>query len=81
MMDDEECGAVDGMIGQANRCTRRKPAPVPYPPQIPHDLTRAPTRAAAMGRLNYSTVIKFDYVLHVRNEVQHYQIMSANTVV
>jgi hypothetical protein len=37
-------------IGRGNRSTRRKPAPVPLcPPQIPHDLTRARTRAAAGG--------------------------------
>jgi hypothetical protein len=51
MMDDE-CGAVGGMrIGRGNRNTRRKCAPVPLcPPQIPHDLTWAPTRAAAAER-------------------------------
>jgi hypothetical protein len=33
-----------------NRSTRRKPASVPlYPPQIPHDLTRAQTGAAEVG--------------------------------
>jgi hypothetical protein len=49
-MDDDECGAVGGMIGKGNRSTRRKPAPVPlYPPQIPHDLTRARTLAVAVG--------------------------------
>jgi hypothetical protein len=49
--DDDECGAVGGMlIGRENRSTRRKPAPVPLsPPQIPRDLTRARTRAAAVG--------------------------------
>jgi hypothetical protein len=48
-MDDDECGAVGGMIGKGNRSTRRTPAPVPVrPPQIPHDLTRARTQAAAM---------------------------------
>jgi hypothetical protein len=35
--------------GRGNRSTRRKPAPVPLlPPQIPHDLTWARTRAAAV---------------------------------
>jgi hypothetical protein len=44
--DDGDCGAVGGMkIGRGNRSTRRKPAP----PQIPHDQTRARTRAAAVG--------------------------------
>jgi hypothetical protein len=37
-------------IGGGNRCTGRKPAPVPlYPPEIPHDLTRARTRTAEVG--------------------------------
>jgi hypothetical protein len=51
MIDEVDCGAIGGMkIGRVNRSTRRKPAPVPLcPPQIPHDLTRARTRAAAVG--------------------------------
>jgi hypothetical protein len=50
-MIDDECGAIGGMrIGRGNRCTLRKPAPVPLcPPQIPRDMTRAGTRAAAVG--------------------------------
>jgi hypothetical protein len=49
--DDDEYEAVGGMrIGRGNRSTRRKPAPVPLRLQrIPHDLTRARTRAAAVG--------------------------------
>jgi hypothetical protein len=49
--DDDECGAVGRMkIGRENRSTLRKPAPVPLrPPQIPHDLNWARTRAAAVG--------------------------------
>jgi hypothetical protein len=51
MMDDDECGSVDGIrIGRGNRNTRRKSSPVPLcPPQIRHDLTWARTRAAAVG--------------------------------
>jgi hypothetical protein len=38
-------------IGRGNRSTCRKPAPMLLcPPQIPHDLTRARTRAAAVGK-------------------------------
>jgi hypothetical protein len=50
--DDDDCGAIGGMrIGRGNRSTRRKPAPVPLcPPQTPHDLTQAGSRAAAVGR-------------------------------
>jgi hypothetical protein len=48
-IDDDECGAVGGIrIGRGNRNTRRKPAPVPLLPQIPHDLTWARTRAAVV---------------------------------
>jgi hypothetical protein len=50
-MIDDECGAVGGIrIGRGNRSTRIKPAPVPLcPPQIPHDLTCARSRVAAVG--------------------------------
>jgi hypothetical protein len=48
---DDECGAVGGMrIGRGNWSIRRKPVPVPFcPPNIPHDLTWARTRAPAVG--------------------------------
>jgi hypothetical protein len=51
LIDAGDCGAIGGMkIGRRNRSTRRKPAPAPLcPPQIPHDLTWARTRAAAVG--------------------------------
>jgi hypothetical protein len=51
MIDDGDSGVPGGIkIGRGNRSTRRKPAPVPLcPPQIPHDLTRVRTRAAAVG--------------------------------
>jgi hypothetical protein len=51
MIDEGDCGEIGGMrIGRGNRSTRRKPAPAPLcPPQIPHDQTRARTRAAAVG--------------------------------
>jgi hypothetical protein len=51
MIDEADCGAIGGMkIGRGNRSTRRKPAPAPLcPPQIPHDQTRARTRAATVG--------------------------------
>jgi hypothetical protein len=50
MTDDGDCGAIGGiMIGRGNRSTRNNPATVPLcPPQIPHDLNRARTRAAAV---------------------------------
>jgi hypothetical protein len=42
-------GEIGGMIGRGNRCTRRKPAPVPLcSPQTPH-AARTRTRAAAVG--------------------------------
>jgi hypothetical protein len=51
MIDDGDCGAIGAMkIGRGNRCTRRKPTPVPLcPPKIPHDLTWVRTWAAAVG--------------------------------
>jgi hypothetical protein len=51
MIDEGDCGAIGGMkIGRGNRSTRRKSAPAPLcPPLIPHDQTRARTRAAAVG--------------------------------
>jgi hypothetical protein len=51
MTDEGDCGAIGGMkIGRGNRSTRRKPVPAPLcPPQVPHDQTRARTRAAAVG--------------------------------
>jgi hypothetical protein len=51
MIHDCECGAVGGVrVGRGNRSTARKSAPVPLcPPQIPHDLTWARTRVAAVG--------------------------------
>jgi hypothetical protein len=51
MIDDGDCGTLGGMkIFRGNRSTRTKPIPVPLcPPQIPHDLTRAGTLAAAVG--------------------------------
>jgi hypothetical protein len=51
MIVDGDCGAIGGMnIGRGNRSTRRKSVLVPlYPPQIPHDLTQARTRVAAVG--------------------------------
>jgi hypothetical protein len=53
MIDDGDCGAIGGMKAvRGHLNAQRKPAPVPlWPPQIPPDLTRAPTRAAAMGSL------------------------------
>jgi hypothetical protein len=46
MIDSDDCGAIDGMNGWQG-----KPKfPVPLcPPQIPHNMTSARTRAAAMG--------------------------------
>jgi hypothetical protein len=46
---DYDDGEIGGMIGEGNRSTRRKPAPVLLcPPQTPH-AARTRTRAAAVG--------------------------------
>jgi hypothetical protein len=45
MIDNDECGALGGMIVKGNGSNRIKPAPLPlFPPQNPHDLNRARTR-------------------------------------
>jgi hypothetical protein len=51
MIDDGDCGAIGEMkIDKGNRRTRRKPIAVSLcTPQIPHDPTRARTRAATVG--------------------------------
>jgi hypothetical protein len=51
VMDDDKCGTMAGMLlSRGNRSNQRKSAPVPiFPPHIPHDLTRARTREAAVG--------------------------------
>jgi hypothetical protein len=37
MMNDDECGAICGMLGMEIRSIRRKPTPVPlFPSQISH---------------------------------------------
>jgi hypothetical protein len=48
MIDEGDCGAIDGMKSGREKCiTRRKPAPAPFcQPQIPLDKTHARTRAA-----------------------------------
>jgi hypothetical protein len=50
MIDDDECVALGGTrTRRGNRSTRRQTAPIPLrPSQIPHDLSRDRTRAAAM---------------------------------
>jgi hypothetical protein len=62
MIDDGDCGAIDGMkIGKENRSTWRKPDPAPLcPPQIPHDQTRARTRAADLSCC-YAVSLMFKY--------------------
>jgi hypothetical protein len=46
---DYDDGEFGGMIGRANRSTRRKPPPVPLcPPQTPHAV-RKRNRTAAVG--------------------------------
>jgi hypothetical protein len=57
MIDEDDCGEISGIkIGRGNRNTRRKTAPAPLcSPQIPHDQTRAQTRAAAVGSQRLTT--------------------------
>jgi hypothetical protein len=54
--DDDEYGAVGGMVGRGNRSTQIKPAPVPLcQSQIPDDLTRVRTRIAEMRNQRLAT--------------------------
>jgi hypothetical protein len=47
---------AEWMFGRGNRSTRRKPAAVPFRrPEIPHDLSRARTRDAAVGSRRLTT--------------------------
>jgi hypothetical protein len=49
MMDDDDCGAVGGMLDRGNRSTRRTHVPLPLcSPQIPYDLNNTRTRGAAV---------------------------------
>jgi hypothetical protein len=57
--DDDECGAVGGMLARGNQNIRRKFAPTPLcPPQIPHNLTRARTRNPETNRLSYGPAVQ-----------------------
>jgi hypothetical protein len=54
-------------IGRETRSTRRKPATVPLrPPQISHELTRARTRAAAVGSRRLTARVWHGPLLHVQ---------------
>jgi hypothetical protein len=79
-MIDDECGAVGGMI-IGSGSTRRKPVPVPlYSPRIPHDLTWAGTRAAAVGigRLTASKLLGFYFVIASQISVTN-QLRNVNS--
>jgi hypothetical protein len=72
MIDDDDCGAIRGMrIGRGNRCTRRKPAPLPFcAPQIPPDLTPGLNldrrgRKSATNRLSYGAAYPYESNLKV----------------
>jgi hypothetical protein len=46
--DDDDCGAIGGMLASGNQRTRLKPTLVPLcPPQIPHNLTWAGSQPTA----------------------------------
>jgi hypothetical protein len=72
--DDYECGIVGGVrIGRVNQSTRRKPAPVPLcPPQIPHDVTWARTRAAAVGSRQLTAVERCLRFVHKPKKVHSF---------
>jgi hypothetical protein len=83
MIDDGDCRAIGGMkTDRGNPSTRRKPAPVPLcPPQIPHDLTWARTRAAAAGsqRLTaWAMARAYPYTLN-EEDLGEYQFINLDT--
>jgi hypothetical protein len=61
MIDDGYCGVLGRMnIGRGTRSIRRKPARTPHcPPQIPHDKTRARTRAVAVGSQQMAAILPY----------------------
>jgi hypothetical protein len=75
-MIDDDCGAVGGMrIVRGNRNTGRKPASVSLcPSQIPHDLTYARTRSAAVGswRLTAWAMVRPIWMKLVGNKARNY---------
>jgi hypothetical protein len=65
------------LTGKADVLGERKPAPVPLcPPQIPHDLTWAQTRAAAVGsrRLTACTMAQPYVIISTRYLESHVQL-------
>jgi hypothetical protein len=71
VMDDDEYGSIGGMLGRGNRSIRKKSTPVPLcEPQIPHDLTRARTRAIAVGSrpkpIQYVECLHLTLILSIR---------------
>jgi hypothetical protein len=64
---DDECGTVGGIrIGRGNRSSRRKPAPMPLcPPQIPHNMTWARTRAAVLGSRGLAVAYISSYMIEL----------------
>jgi hypothetical protein len=65
VIDEGDCGAIGGIkIGRGNWSTRRKPAPAPLcPSRIPHDQTRARTRAAAVGSQRLTACLSYGATL------------------
>jgi hypothetical protein len=57
-MDDDECGAVGGMIGKGNRSIGREFAPMTLsPPEIPYDLTPGSNPGLRGGKLATNRLI------------------------
>jgi hypothetical protein len=79
MMDDDECGAVGGMIYKGN--WMKEPTPVPLcPQQIPHDPGSNPYRRSekpATNRLSYGTALNEPHWPKVGNTIiwSHRQIL------
>jgi hypothetical protein len=70
-MTDDDSGAIGGMrTGKSNRRTRRKPTLVQLRPrQIPHDVTQARTRTAAVTEQVTSTLMLLTCIWEVRVQI------------
>jgi hypothetical protein len=76
-MNDNDCGAIGGMLGRGNRSTRRRPAPMLLcSPQIPHDLTRARIQADAVGSQRLPPELRHGLTLYVPHLHYKFQIVD-----
>jgi hypothetical protein len=80
MIDGDDCEAIRGINEWQDKPKySEKPAPVPLcRPQIPHDVTRARTRDAAVGsrRLTARTAARYTHMHTHTHTCTHFQAVS-----